>query len=716
MRAGHPWVTDRLRNGQGTVTLSPIDNENRLALHMRLAPVVLVAAALLAISGSAHAETESGDAPFVLVGVPDLFWEELSATDTPHTWELASRSAVGQISVRSVYSTTCPIDGWLTVSAGQRAATPPDPTADSDVSCPPASGSASEGVPADWSEVSDWNSDTVYSAAIGALGETLRDSNQSLLAVGPGAAVALANERGDAAPYVDGVEQLTGDTFDNVDVAAVDLMPSDTPEEMDARIRQVLDAIPSDATVVVFGAGSTVGSKRLQAVLMSEPGIDQGVLTSNSTREDGLVVLTDLTATVLAGRGLTPADDMVGAPIEVLSEDAALAGLATEFTDRNTKASTYASLMPPLFHFLLVLQLLLYGAATYVFRRRSPSRAAADDVSTTPLRRLAAVALFCSLIPFAGFGMNLLRWWQLPYPKVAAVLSIVLLVALLGTLIRAAWPHDAIRQVGAVAVATACLIAFDLVFGGALQRLSLLGYSPIIAGRFYGLGNVAFAVFASSSIFAAMWAAEETRRRGLRQLPVAVVIGLFAITVTGAPALGADLGGVLSLTCGFGVLILALAGVRLTAKRVTAVVLLALTTVFAISFLDWLRPADARTHLGSFFDSVLTGDALNILARKAEANLNVLTGNWLTLLLPVAVAFVLLVLLRDQAGGPAPLARAFAQVPALRPGLIGWLVTMTVGLVVNDSGVVVPAVGLMLVVPFLIVISANAVRSKEFAP
>ena len=142
---------------------------------------------------------------------------------------------------------------------------------------------------------------------------------------------------------------------------------------------------------------------------------------------------------------------------------------------------------------------------------------------------------------------------------------------------------------------------------------------------------------------------------------------------------------------------------------------MALSTVVAISFLDWLRPADARTHLGSFFDRVLNGDAVNILARKAEANFNVLTGNWLTLLLPVAIAFVLLVLLRSTEGSTPPLARAFAHVPALRPAVIAWAVTMTVGLVVNDSGVVVPAVGLMLVIPFLIVIASQAVRSKELA-
>ena len=680
---------------------------------MTFPPALLIVAALVVMPGVAHAETDPVEGPLVLIGVSDLYWEDLSATATPQLWELSSRSAIGQISMRTVYSTTCPTDGWLTVSAGQRAATPPDPTEGEDEeSCPPTE-ATDDGVPADWEGLSAWNADTVYSATIGALGGTLRDSSQTLLAVGPGGALALAAESGDAARYLDDIGPLTTNSFSSVDVAAIDVMTSSTPQEMDSRLGELLGVLPSDTTIVLFGSGSGEGSKRLQVALMSGPEIDHGLLTSNSTRERGLVLLTDLTATVLAARGLAPSDDMVGAPMDVESSDELVSELASGFEDRNTKASVYASLMAPLFHLLLVLQLLLYGAATYVFRRRLPYSEGVGDRSAIQMRTLGTVALFCSVIPFAGFAMNLFRWWQLPYPTAAAVLSMVLLVALLGTLIRAVFAHDASRQIGVVAVATVCMIAFDLLLGGALQRLSLLGYSPIIGGRFYGLGNVAFAVFASSSVFTAMWAAEEARRRGWRQLPIAAVIGVFAIAVTGAPALGADLGGVLSLTCGFGVLILALAGVRLTLKRVAAVVLLALSTVVVIGFVDWLRPEDARTHLGSFFDSVLAGDAVDILARKAEANLNVLTGNWLTVLLPVAVAFVLVVLLRAPRGEQSPLGLAFAQVPALRPALLGWLVTMTVGLVVNDSGVVVPAVGLMLVVPFLLVITSNAVRSKE---
>ncbi|HEY5554204.1 MAG TPA: hypothetical protein VIK43_04670, partial [Cellulomonas sp.] len=55
----------------------------------------------------------------------------------------------------------------------------------------------------------------------------------------------------------------------------------------------------------------------------------------------------------------------------------------------------------------------------------------------------------------------------------------------------------------------------------------------------------------------------------------------------------------------------------------------------------------------------------------------------------------------------APLTRMGADAPMLRPGLIALAVTMAIGLVLNDSGIVIPAIGVVLAVPLLVSLSAS---------
>ena len=47
--------------------------------------------------------------------------------------------------------------------------------------------------------------------------------------------------------------------------------------------------------------------------------------------------------------------------------------------------------------------------------------------------------------------------------------------------------------------------------------------------------------------------------------------------------------------------------------------------------------------------------------------------------------------------------RSYDQAPTLRAGLIALLVMLTIGFLINDSGVAIPAVGATLAVPLIVV-------------
>jgi len=277
------------------------------------------------------------------------------------------------------------------------------------------------------------------------------------------------------------------------------------------------------------------------------------------------------------------------------------------------------------------------------------------------------------------------------------------------------WRPRVIGSAGFVAATTATVLAVDVLAGSSLQVSSLYGLSPLIAGRFYGFGNIAFAVFAVSALLAATWAASwllDFGRPGAAAVAVAAV-GAVAVVVDGWPSFGADFGGVLALVPGFVLLALGVAGARISAWRIAAVAAGTAAAAGAIALADWARPAAERSHLGRFVQQVIDGDAGAILGRKIDANVSSLVQRpGLGLLVPVALLVAaVIVLYPDRLGIRTP-TRAYAQEPALKPGLVACLVTAVLGFAVNDSGVIVPAVALAVAAPLGVAVGAAAARQR----
>jgi hypothetical protein len=193
------------------------------------------------------------------------------------------------------------------------------------------------------------------------------------------------------------------------------------------------------------------------------------------------------------------------------------------------------------------------------------------------------------------------------------------------------------------------------------------------------------------------------------------VLGALTVGVIGAPGLGRDFGGVLSSLPAFLLLAMLLGRVRVTVARLVVVLAAGVVAVGTVAFLDWLRPAGDRSHLGRFVEQVLTGEAWTVISRKGQANLDILMRSPVAWVLPVAlVAAVWLVrpggLLRSRTGSDGPAALAPDDVLPVRSALIATALALALGAAVNDSGVAVPAVGATLLVPLLVWLAAGTGR------
>jgi hypothetical protein len=725
----------------------------------------------------------------VLVGVTGLRWDDVGPLTTPALWGLSQHGAVGTTVVRSVRTSACPVDGWLAVSTGTRAAD--RPAADGSCRRPldPAPGSS---VPA-WADYEASAAAESFSAHVGLLGDALAAGKTTVTGIGPGAAIALADSSG--RPVGDhlvapsdpaALTRLLGSSLATSRLVVVDAGSvrdpgnalrdratdpksgtsgnSGTPatsgtaatsvadaadatstptrgaqvQAVDERVRAVLagiDATSPGATILVVSLADSGTTPQLQLAVARGPAAQSGaaayadaLLGSRSTRQPGLFQASDLTPTLLSALGLradAPTGALIGSPVATVDGPATASARVAAMIDANRQVQAVRPLVPGFYLTLLGIDLVLcllatvglnarvlerWGHGRRIVTTRNPARV------LRPLRVLTAAA---AAIPVSTFLANLAPWWRATSPALALAAVVAGWVLVITAVAFAPpWRRAPLGPLCIVAAVTAGVISADIATGARLQLSSLMGPQSVVAGRFYGFNNTAFTLVAVASILLATAVATQLVVRGRRGLAVAAVvtIGVVTTTLDGLPSIGADFGGPPALVPGFAVLALLTAGIRLTWRRLLAVLGAAAVTVSAFAVADWLRPADSRTHLGRFVQTVLDGGAWKVVDRKLQTNAAALGGGWLAVAVLVALVLVILVVGRSVRtaitaadGGSygwlsarTPLARLGADAPVLPAGLIAVAVALVIGFALNDSGILVPGIGAALGVPLLV--------------
>ena len=476
-------------------------------------------------------------------------------------------------------------------------------------------------------------------------------------------------------------------------------------ETADDLLEQVIDAIdPARDLLIVVSPTSPLRDRTTHfgVAVAVGPGFPPGAsLTSATTRRPGIVTLPDVAPSVTDHLGLPRPDSMLGRAWTAVAGDgdrlnAALAlDRESGFVDR---------VRAPIWTGFVAAELVVYGLMAFILWRRRK-----EIARLATFRMVLEAAAFVVLaFPLATFVIGGLDGYEL-----GSALYVSLLVGIaIAVAAVAIWiGRDARQRIGLIAAATTVVLLADLIVGSRLQMNTVFSYSPIVAGRFSGIGNIAFAVLGAATVITGALIID---RWGRGTRPLAVVAALFVavVAIDGAPAFGSDIGGVLALVPSLGITWLLLAGRR---PRVsTVVVALGATVVVVAGFLIWdlNLPEESRTHLGRFFEDIRARgfDVFSeTVTRKIRANLRVFTSTIWTYLVPPLLIFVGWLLTRPRGRWEALRAR----YPAIRAGIIGGLLLAVLGFAVNDSGIVVPAVILSMLVPVALVIHLRLEREEQ---
>ncbi|SMX88837.1 hypothetical protein [Brevibacterium antiquum] len=621
----------------------------------------------------------------------------------------------------------------------------------------------------DFESIKEPNIDSGYSVDYGMLARLIREQGKAapsetgpatdeaqlkpcVAAEGPGAAYAAADENGIVANYTDDAA-ATDCRLDLVDLGSIgssawlyDPIPNysytvpaffDREErvaEADKRLGTKLaeardSATPGsgEPTIIVAGLGDSSGLPQLRAFIASGPGYEPGSLSSASTRTPGLLQLTDIAPGILDQFGIsspsgisfdsTPSDDEPQKRIDDLVSESQKA------TSIYQHLSTFSLLLDTTFYLLFILCGLLLSRC-FLGRRGGAT------IAPTVHRFLGWVSLAVATLPMSAFLAGLFPWARLPHPGFGLSVSVAVSAALLfGASLLPPWGRTWRGRVAALSLLSFLILSADLITGSHLQGNSLLGYNPIVGGRYYGLGNQGAAIFIVSLFnflgLAISWLRANGHRRMVFILPL--TLGLFAVLVSGNPSWGAKFGGTIATLAGLLVLLALVSRIRLSVFRLALIGLASLAVLLGIAFLDWLREPGARSHFGNFFDQIVTGEALQVVARKLSANLHIMQINpALAIVTPLAIIAILFFLryllhfpniastsrtgrLTNTWRGRLP--QVFADQD-IHFGFLAAATGMAVGLVITDSGIAVPSTGAMVLLPYLLALSAEHADEK----
>ncbi|MBV9283690.1 MAG: hypothetical protein JO176_03690 [Acidimicrobiia bacterium] len=703
------------------------------AMRAPVAAVAVVAAAIVVASlwSGVRAQPSDRSAPtaskVVVFGFSGLSWDDIRHDQTPNLRALVARGAVGAMTVRTVSRQPSAGEGYATLGAGARVKGPE--TEDASGGGVPIIGHHSPLTVEGARDLIAANRGRHLSTGPGALGDALKAGGHRVAIVGPAGpgaapveALAAMNSDGSlpeawlfpagspagSAPTDVGFLAALDDALARADAVFVD--PGQTPasaggqsdrsgrparvEATDHVLGDLIGRLPAATRLVVISVVPPGPAWHLAPVVVAGAGVPHGYVDSPSTRRLGLVTLTDAAPEIVTSLGGRPPTAMIGRPFRYHPAQPDLARLAGLDRDGRARATTY---FPIAVGFVVLHGIVYLLAAWCLAGRRRASR-----LRPFVCYGLLAIAAF----PLATYLLRVVP------PAVVggwAAVALLGLDALLVMVASRARTH-ALAPLLVLSALTVVLLIGDVATGARLQVNSILGYAPLTADRFYGIGGTTLGVLVAATLVAAALYVQLSQRTREALVVVAATF-VVVVVVAGAPVLGAKVGSILTMAPVFVVTFAALAGTRPSWKTIVVAVGVTVLVLAGASAVELLRPAATRSHLGELVGSTSAnggGSLLTVIVRKASTDARVFVEtvwSWLALIVTVFVGYLLV---RDHR-----FRRILPVGSPMRVGALALVGAGVVGLAVNDTGIIITALVLVYLGPYLALSAIDTSRRRE---
>lgn len=407
----------------------------------------------------------------------------------------------------------------------------------------------------------------------------------------------------------------------------------------------------------------------LTPIIIAGKNYDKGMLISTTTRRNGLITNIDIPSAIASFFNINAHPTVMGGRLSSITSDNPL-----EVKHLESKSLSNYIYRPIIIKTYIGFQIVIFLSALCFLL-----------IKKNPFPKL--VGILKSLMPvIASVPLALLLISPLS-PSTLYIFIIYLFLIITVITIIAHIPikkDDTFIMINAL---TFLFIIFDVIAGSPLMKTSVLGYCPIIGGRFYGIGNEYMGILIGSLITGSTLFIDRYKTEdNTIPLLITAVFYILTVYVMASPALGANVGGTITAALALFFTYLKISGKKITVKELVCGAILTTCIILLLVYFDITRVENTQSHVGKTIELIKNNGIFVIkdtIQRKLSANIRIFKYTiWTRILVVFVITFATIFYKPSDY-----LKNLIKKYPYTVMGWSGCLIASLAALVFNDSGV-----------------------------
>lgn len=412
--------------------------------------------------------------------------------------------------------------------------------------------------------------------------------------------------------------------------------------------------------------------KKLTPVILAGEGINKGILSSGTTRREGIIGNIDI-APYIAAYFNTNTNFFTGKPLYILEREEKSSYIRDLYNDTAFVYTNRLSVLATFATFEIIVSFLAFVVIQLIGKYKLKF-----------YRGFEYLMLSNMAIPIALLILPLIKPDNI-YEAFIKITILTIAIIFASVYIR----KNSLDSIIFLSGLTCLILSIDIIMNSKLIKMSFLGYDPIIGARYYGIGNEFMGIFVGATL---IFATSLLDRYKISKIIVVLIFTVVTIVI-GFPEFGANVGGTITAAFAFMFVTLKLYNSKLKFTHYTYIIASIFALIFLIAIAD-LYFLENDSHLANAIKQI-NSDGINvvysIIKRKISMNLKLFGISIWSKVLVSSLIFLGLLFYR-----PFGIAkRIFNKYENLSIGLLGILIACIVSFSVNDSGVVASATSII---------------------
>jgi len=417
-----------------------------------------------------------------------------------------------------------------------------------------------------------------------------------------------------------------------------------------------------------------VAGKRLTPVIAYGDTVSGTVLTSSTTKRDGIITNTDLASQMLDFFGITRDSSMTGHKFiyKNVQDPLLFINELNAITVFNYKARPT---IIKIFIGFIVASLVL--AIIYIMHLKKY------------LKYLKRLLIAIMITPTLFLILPLFDPWSWLKLSTGILLLAIISVALLSYFFK-----DNLSVFAVCLLASTILITLDTFMGNPLMKVSIFGYDPIGGARFYGIGNEYMGFLLGSTIIGTSALVDKFRHHEKMTKFLSIAIYAAVLFTLAHPGLGTNVGGTMAAFVGFSASMVLLFKGKISSTDLVKISISLVILLLGLFIYDGMRPSTTQSHIGQTSAMIRQDSIMNlflIFRRKLLMNYKLIRySNWTFALIAIMAALGMLF-----SWPVGILKQIFRRHTYLYLGFMAGIIGTAAAFVFNDSGVVAAAISMI---------------------